>query len=862
MQALTPSAREELELYFQEARPRVIASGADPDEVEADLRRRLEEELGPRPAGSVDIDALRVLLVRFGPLGFAPAALPPLHPPRKGGGFGQGVFWFFGVVLPLVTTSIEAMLGWSAQDLFDPIPTPIHVLLCLLVPAAQWTAWRALRRSEVPGRLALAANGVAVGISLFYTVLYLPLVPLAVVAIVFFGAGLLPLTPILSLVTALVLRRKLRRRAREAGVPAGAPFWSATAAAFAVLLALELPRTLTRFAAGYAAEGGPAERAAALGVLRTVGSRDALLRLSYVRTSMGVDMLGSLFARPIAPRQARTLYFRVTGRPFNSVPPPRLRAGRGSSPLGMRGRDDDRGGSAVSEVVDGLSLSSSRVDGSVDAAAALAYVEWTLELRNDTAEPQEARAQIALPPGAVVSRLTLWIDGEEREAAFAGRSQTRQAYEAVVRQRRDPVLVTTSGPDRVLVQCFPVPPGGGTMKARVGITAPLDLATVARGRLVLPRIVERNFAVPDALRHAVWVEATGAVSGAGLAQTARPEGVSLRGALTDAQLLAPEATLSIGREAAPAEAWALDAREPERPALVRQRLELKDRPAAPLVLVVDGSIGVARDVPALARALDQAPAGTVVAVLVAGDDLLRFNDPAGRGGSWGTQLGRAPFVGGQDSVPALEAAWDEAEQRNAVVVWIHGPQPVGLAPTDALRQRWERRPDGPRMLSFPLAPGANRVLEALDGVRAVSAVVREGDVETDLVRLLESWSRPTSRPVATRLRVDEAAPSDRASKTSDHLVRLWARDETERLAAVPDTLAAATELAAAYRLVTPVTGAVVLETAAQYEAAGLTPGSAANVPTIPEPETWALLALALCAAAYAARRRRSGWTAA
>jgi hypothetical protein len=247
-------------------------------------------------------------------------------------------------------------------------------------------------------------------------------------------------------------------------------------------------------------------------------------------------------------------------------------------------------------------------------------------------------------------------------------------------------------------------------------------------------------------------------------------------------------------------------------------------------------------------------------VLVAGDELRRLGDPAGRGGSWGAQVERSPFVGGQDNLPALEAAWDEAERKGAVIVWIHGPQPVALSPADALLQRWERRPDGPRLVAFALAPGANRVLEALDGVAAVSVAVRERGVQQDLARVLESWARPTSVAVATRTRVEGAPPGDHATKTSDHLVRLWARDEAARLAAVPATLGAAAELAAAHRLVTPVTGAVVLETAAQYEAAGLTPGSAANVPTIPEPETWALVALALCAVGYAARRRRSSWT--
>lgn len=114
-------------------------------------------------------------------------------------------------------------------------------------------------------------------------------------------------------------------------------------------------------------------------------------------------------------------------------------------------------------------------------------------LQNDTARQQEGRAQIALPPGAVVSRLTLWIDGEEREAAFGTRAQTRQAYEKVVRRRQDPVLVTTAGQDRVMVQMFPIPPNAGEMKIRLGITVPLRISDGKLARLQLPAFRERNF---------------------------------------------------------------------------------------------------------------------------------------------------------------------------------------------------------------------------------------------------------------------------------------------------------------------------------------------------------------------------------
>jgi len=82
--------------------------------------------------------------------------------------------------------------------------------------------------------------------------------------------------------------------------------------------------------------------------------------------------------------------------------------------------------------------------------------------------------QVLLPPGGVVSRLTLWVNGSPQEAAFSGAAKVAEAYKAVaVAQRRDPVLARWVGPDRVLVQCFPVPVNGD-MKIRLGITAPLD----------------------------------------------------------------------------------------------------------------------------------------------------------------------------------------------------------------------------------------------------------------------------------------------------------------------------------------------------------------------------------------------------
>ena len=145
--------------------------------------------------------------------------------------------------------------------------------------------------------------------------------------------------------------------------------------------------------------------------------------------------------------------------------------------------------------------------------------------------------QIALPPGAVVSRLTLWVNGEEREAAVSARGHVREAYQQVaIVQQRDPVLVTTCGPDRVLLQCFPVPANGGEMKVRLGITAPLLLDAADKGLLALPRVVEQNFDTHAALHHVVWLESKAPVGASlpGLHVEQAGNGVyAVRGEVTD-----------------------------------------------------------------------------------------------------------------------------------------------------------------------------------------------------------------------------------------------------------------------------------------------------------------------------------------
>jgi len=774
-----------------------------------------------------------------------------------------------GVILPAFSILLETTTHMCAEGFFDPIPTLWHVLLVVFVPIANLQVWLAVRRGATDrGPLLGAANAVAVGVSLFYTVVYLPLMPLAFLAILLAGMGLLPLAPAFSLVAGLVLRRQLRRVSPQGFTVRATGLAAGVGVALLCVALMELPATLTRVGLRMAAADEPARRDEGLRWLRAYGSRDFMLRACYDRSGRATDLLGFLFSvgDPVSPEEARQIYYRVTGETFNTRVPPKRLKGRWE-PQDTLDFDPDQGGEVIAGKVKHLSLAGSRLDGSADADAGLAYLEWTLVFRNNSAAQQEARAEVQLPPGGVVSRLTLWVNGEEREAAFAGRGQTRQAYQQVVSRRRDPVLVTTAGRDRVLVQCFPVPPSGGEMKIRLGVTAPLALEDRGSALLRLPHFLDRNFRVPDDFSHAVWVEAGSplrAEAGELSSERTGAGAYALRGELKDADLSGTASVIRASRSAGVGQAWTRDTRRGGA-SLVRQFVN-EEESAAPsgVVLVLDTSGRVGRWLPEVAAALRTLPPNVNVRLLPAGGNGI-YDDGGGRlrtgaPAEVAALIEKLEAGGGADNVAALARAWEAAagESRGAVV-WVHGPQPLLLRPVEELRQAWERRPEAVTLYSVQTEAGPDRVSAKLDGVGMVEPVARAGRLQSDLENL---FARLAGRRKQLRfVRVSESAGRAAAAEgreTSAHLARLWANDEVARLLADrgKNRTEEAVALAASYQLVTPVSGAVVLETAGQYKAAGLQPVEPGSVPTIPEPETVLLLAVAAALLTFAFFRRR------
>ncbi len=778
---------------------------------------------------------------------------------RIGFGLSTTTLIIFGVLLPIGVLITELVTSFSAEIYVDPIPTYWHAAMVALVPLANLLVLLARSPSRnIPLQLLDWITAIAVGSAFFFALVFAPLLPFAVIGILFCGLGFLPLSPLLSLVATLIARRMVRKYVAPHRVDPQnwGRVWKGIAVVLIMVLVYAVPQAVTLTLAHQASRALSADEPAAIRNLRTYGSERVLLRLCYAPRAMRRDPIGFVLMEwadlRVNPATSQRLYYRVTGEPYNASPPPNIRGAVGRRDIfNTWDFDPDQGGTAVAGRLRGLTLKESRLDTVVEADAALAYTEWTMVFLNQSAAQREARAEIALPPGSVVSRLTLWINGEPQEAAFGSREQTRSAYQKVVRRRRDPVLVTTSGRDRVLMQCFPVPPNDGTMQIRIGITSPINLVTPTEGTLLLPSICERNFGFTPDLVHTFWAESRyglqprTALQGAEASVT--PAGIhALRGSLPVGDI---DTAVPLRIERAPGlQAWHLD-RRVEPAALIQQSFApVAQTPLERLALVVDTSAPMQRQAGIVHDAILAIPDGLSFSVTTAGDRVSRVtpwveSTPATRRMA-AEAFGTTHFRGGCDNGPALaEVAKEIGGQPNSAILWLHATQPVALQGIGNDLARWNRHGDhAPLLWDMQLVAGPNKLARALrDYTRygAVHPVVHEEGFP-EFYAAYQTTSRLTRTLTAT-----PGLGEGEGTASNDQLARLWAHAALlEKLAA--DDTTAARALALRYQLVTPVSGAVVLENAAQYKEAGLKQGDAADspsmsVPSVPEPETWALL---------------------
>ena len=137
------------------------------------------------------------------------------------------------------------------------------------------------------------------------------------------------------------------------------------------------------------------------------------------------DIIGSVYeaGHPLPTVETRQIFYKVTGKPFNSVPIPAsaratIQHALAYDPGNLNAKvedefdlDTDIAGESVSGVARGLSLKESKLQGRLDGAALTANLSWSFSLNNASKYDREARAKLLLPNGAVVTHAILTVMG-------------------------------------------------------------------------------------------------------------------------------------------------------------------------------------------------------------------------------------------------------------------------------------------------------------------------------------------------------------------------------------------------------------------------------------------------------------------
>jgi hypothetical protein len=734
-------------------------------------------------------------------------------------------FLFFGVILPLLTVAFEVTTRYCAQNYFDPFPSSFHVGLFCLIPLSNFLLWLSSRRdlSHFYGPMSLL-SGMAMGIGCLYTLMFLPITPGSALYVLTFGFGLLGLAPLLSLPCSWMAGKTVCQLAHKSGTyfDAHQVEHIGHLIVLVMVIAVELPSTLTRVNISQVISGDTAQKASSVDWLRRYGNQEVMQRACLERSGKATDIIGTLYegVHPIPVDKAREVFYKVTGKAYNSVPiPASFRATikhngsmPDSDPLNSGVSDEfdldaDVAGATVSGMARGLSQAGSKFTGKVDSTAAIANIKWTLSFKNTSKYDREVRTKIQLPPGAVISRATLKIGNVERVATIKAREEARALYQAAVVERKNPLLVSYTGKDQVLVQCFPVEPGAD-VQLSLAIAIPMYVDKDSHATCLLPYIAERNFVVDkDGQANCEFVSTDS-------------------GKTCEVNESAGHQYLSINRDMSITEVISATGQNTKDASIVRTI----GRPQYPrltkLLVLVDGSLEMKPFLPQIADALTGSEDVLMTTPEFVSDRLKFIKHPK--------ELATFDAIGGQDDsqlvLEYVRVSGDiNAHQKRfeCATLWIHGAQP--LATDNAKVKELLNKSANPVLFDMQVADGPNEILSDLPSAPGLATVIRSGTVGEDLAYFIDSI-RDKSKEVGAYQKPEFSLTANNhipqltvtANQVNEQievkdvdiqsaLTNIWCGDEIRRMlmAHSADLDFRAAELANLHQIVTPISSAIV-----------------------------------------------------
>lgn len=720
-----------------------------------------------------------------------------------------------GVVLPLFTILSGVALSYDGiwrSMILHPIETSIESLLLLAVPLVNNLNWSSVCKNDnrkpvragILSGVAIAVPLITLAISVSALALNFPLIDSLTSESHQLSVLLLGLVSLLALSAGIFIANKIKSGKITRDAKFRTILYSLSGMALTMLsfVAAETRPAQIRIAESMALSDNASIKEDGLRILRSLDAeREIKLNCADQHTAGVAGMF-----LPLNGDVQRRLYFAATGKPYRD---------RQSTNMSLMSNEYLRR-HVVGAPIEGLSLHRSAIHGELHPETLSSILNWTFVFKNNTYSAQEARAELALPEGAVISDLKLWIDGQPRSGAFSANETVKGAYNWVTVQHRDPALITDLGRGRYLLQVSPVP-GRGEVKVSVAITEPLKVDGAHKAAVGMPHFIDSNFALSGT--HQLRLRSNCAMASGldSIKPSITADGARvLAGKLKESDI--SNSTFSV-RLQEPVTFKKSAIKDPFSGDFIVQ--ELKERTAQQpkhLVVVVDASQSMKGNVDKVVSALKTLPSQLKTSIVLAGDK----DNPEPMDLETGLkELKESNFGGGQDNLQGiLKAAEVAGESKGGTVLWIHGPQP-GFNNEMYIMAPYAAAPKFYELALDDCLTDANEFFKNHREIGPFAAVERSGPLKDDLESFLSKWHPGAKETFVDSTRVS-SLPAD-VEVTNDgnrEVAVLRAASEVKQLIAAGNAPHAA-KIGIRYHIVTPVSGAVVLENASDYSKFGM-----------------------------------------
>ncbi|CAN5646672.1 hypothetical protein BH10CYA1_BH10CYA1_14430 [soil metagenome] len=400
----------------------------------------------------------------------------------------------FGIAMPSLVLLMSAMSMPKRLTLVmlnHPLETIAELLLLISIPLANYIAWSAICNNNLRYSL---RRGISMGASIMSCLIVAGIcvaglfadnsVLIDDIGSSFAGGfiGLAIIATIAGGVCAYIVNRiRLTRDFKNSRVQVLAFTTVGAILALITVIGAEFRPWSIRFAEKKASSKTPIERKLGLAELRSLDPERELLMECSDQKAAGIT---GLFI-PMKSSTQHELYFALTGKPYSF---------KDISNTDLSSMPDDYlSRHVVGERIPGLGMSRSYLSGVVHSNTLSSTIEWTYVFKNDSkVVQQEARAEIGLPPGAVITGLKLWKQGEPTEAKFvaSGKAEGAEGFSEVGHD--SPAIVTDLGHGRALLHCYPVEQSE-EVKLQLTMVVPLKAEGDKAASLSLPKFIATNF---------------------------------------------------------------------------------------------------------------------------------------------------------------------------------------------------------------------------------------------------------------------------------------------------------------------------------------------------------------------------------